>query len=111
MNKHGSKWIRPAKRLAIYLRDNFRCAYCHKDLRNCEPGDRGLDHIKCRSKGGSNSETNLVTSCRSCNSARGNKRFSDWVTNPNQRTEIRKVAKRSLKRYLVTAKELLAGGK
>ena len=28
MNAHGSKWIRPKKRWAIYKRDGGVCAYC-----------------------------------------------------------------------------------
>jgi len=68
MNKHGSKWIRPEKRLAIYVRDGFDCVYC----RGVFPlgTDLTLDHITPRSRGGSNDASNLVTCCFSCNSAR-----------------------------------------
>lgn len=76
----GSKWIRPAKRLAIYIRDGFHCAYCGRDLKNASACEIGLDHLVCSSDGGSNSETNLVTACRSCNSSRGTKAWADYAT-------------------------------
>lgn len=72
----GSKWIRPAKRLAIYARDAFECVYCGasgKPTTILNP--RGgaaltLDHLQPRELGGSNEASNLVTACCSCNSAR-----------------------------------------
>lgn len=82
-NVHGSKWIRPLKRLRIYTRDEWRCAYCNKPVysvalvrsqkaapaANSEPAT--LDHVICRSSGRHNhSETNLVTCCLTCNSRR-----------------------------------------
>jgi hypothetical protein len=72
-------WIRPAKRLAIYLRDGFTCAYCGRDLHNVAPADITLDHLTPKSEGGSNKEENLVTACRSCNSARGAKSWTDYA--------------------------------
>lgn len=66
----GSKWIRPEKRLAIYLRDRFSCCYCGRDLRHAEPTMVTLDHLRPRYSGGSNEATNLVTACKTCNSAR-----------------------------------------
>ena len=68
---HGMNWIRQEKRFALFMRDDFCCVYCG------EGADDGakltLDHLKPRSKGGSNAAENLVTSCLSCNSARGNR--------------------------------------
>ena len=72
LGKHGMNWIRQEKRFALYMRDDFTCAYC-----GATPADDGikltLDHLKPRSKGGSNATENLVTCCLSCNSARGNR--------------------------------------
>lgn len=69
----GMNWIRPAKRLAIYLRDGLACCYCGEGV---EDGAKlTLDHLLPHSQGGSNSEGNLVTACHRCNSARGNR---DW---------------------------------
>lgn len=52
-------------RLAIYARDGWACLACQttKDLT--------LDHIWPWSKGGADSEDNLQTLCRSCNSRKG----------------------------------------
>ena len=71
MNSNGSEWIRPEKRLAIYLRDEFRCAYCNGNLHAARPDQVTLDHLQPRFFGGNNDHTNLVTACRSCNSKRG----------------------------------------
>jgi len=71
-NKHGSKWIRPAKRLAIYSRDGFACAYCGSEE------SLSLDHLQPRELGGSHAAENLVTSCVSCNSARKDLPMRDW---------------------------------
>lgn len=69
----GMHWLRPAKRLAIYLRDGMACAYCGAAV---EDGTvLTLDHLVAHSHGGSNDVTNLVTACRKCNSSRGNR---DW---------------------------------
>jgi hypothetical protein len=68
-NGQGMNWIRPVKRLAIYLRDGLACVYCGDSI---EDGVvLTLDHVVCRAHGGSNHETNLVTSCLRCNSSRG----------------------------------------
>ena len=74
----GGKWVRPEKRLAIYLRDGLACVWCGAGL---EDGDQtyALDHVVPWSKWGSNSEKNLVTSCRRCNSARGSRSATEWA--------------------------------
>jgi len=69
----GMNWIRPVKRLAIYMRDGLACAYCGATI---EGGAQlTLDHLKPYSKGGSNSASNLVTCCARCNSSRGNRSY------------------------------------
>jgi 5-methylcytosine-specific restriction endonuclease McrA len=77
---NGGAWIRPCKRLAIYLRDGFSCGYCGTDLRDGKPSDITLDHLVARSVGGNNKETNLVTCCRSCNSQRQEKDWTKYAT-------------------------------
>lgn len=79
-NRHGGKWIRPEKRLAIYIRDGFGCAYCGRDLRNAAPAEVTLDHLLPRVAGGGNEATNLITACRSCNSSRQDKPWLDYAT-------------------------------
>jgi 5-methylcytosine-specific restriction endonuclease McrA len=81
-SKHQAKgcWIRKEKRLAIYIRDNFKCCYCEKDLRNVTASDVNLDHIVPKSYGGSNNESNLITSCKSCNCSRQDKSVEEYAT-------------------------------
>lgn len=67
----GMNWIRPVKRLAIYMRDGLACCYCGEGIE--EGAKLTLDHLKPHSRGGDNSETNLVTCCHRCNSSRGNR--------------------------------------
>lgn len=63
----SSRWIRPSSRLAIYLRDSFRCVLCGKCTM---PAERTLDHVVPRRMGGSNRPDNLVLACLRCNSSR-----------------------------------------
>lgn len=64
----GMNWIRPEKRLAIYLRDGLACCYCGASV---EDGTQlTLDHLRCYSHSGTNNATNLVTCCIKCNSSR-----------------------------------------
>lgn len=104
---NGGKWIRNEKRLAIYLRDEFHCVYCNKNLHNSDPFDITLDHVKCRSRRGSNSETNLITACRSCNSSRGNTKINDWA-DASTKKAIRRQTSRKLGKYLKLAKDLIS---
>jgi len=112
--RHNSKhqpvgrWIRVDKRLAIYLRDRFTCLACLKDLHGADPMDVTLDHIMTKSDGGSNSESNLYTCCRSCNSSRQDKPLSRFV-GKEARAHIRRNTRRSLKAYRKLAKAIIAG--
>lgn len=108
MNANGSKWIRPEKRLAIYLRDRFTCLYCLRDLHGADPADVTLDHIVCRCHGGTNDEHNLVTSCRACNSSRQDQPLSRFCGSET-RQHIRRNLRRSLAPYRKMAKAILAG--
>ena len=67
----GGKWIRPAKRVAIYLRDGMACVWCGAAAE--DGAALTLDHVVPWSRGGNNRAANLVTACRACNSARGNR--------------------------------------
>lgn len=64
MMSSNGMWIRPHKRLAVYLRDDMACVYCGAEE------NLTLDHLRPRTKGGSNSDSNLVTACTGCNSSR-----------------------------------------
>jgi len=72
----GMNWIRPEKRLAIYLRDGLACVWCGATV---EDDRLTLDHLKPHSHGGSNEATNLVTCCHRCNSSRGNRTVNTFA--------------------------------
>lgn len=74
------QWIRKDKRLAIYIRDGFACAYCGRLLKGAAPADITLDHLLARSAGGSNEAVNLVTACRACNCGRQDRPWVDFAT-------------------------------
>lgn len=56
----------------ILERDEYKCAYCESEV------NLQLDHLIPRSKGGKDEVTNLVISCRSCNSSRRNMNLTAW---------------------------------
>lgn len=53
---------------AIYLRDNYTCAYCENKFKQAL---LSLDHIIPVCQGGDKSWENIVTACRDCNSKKG----------------------------------------
>lgn len=66
----------------IYERDDHRCQICGRETRFGGSYDHpwinrlpcgSVDHIVPWSKGGGHEEDNLRWSCKSCNSARGNR--------------------------------------
>ena len=74
---NGAKWITRLKRLAIYLRDGLACVWCGIGF---EAGVVfTLDHLVSVKAGGDNSESNLVTACRSCNSKRIDKPYVEFA--------------------------------
>lgn len=73
----GMNWIRPEKRLAIYLRDGLACCYCGESVE--QDAKLTLDHLTPHSKGGLNEPANLVTSCHRCNSSRGNRSWKGFA--------------------------------
>jgi len=98
----GSKWIRPEKRLAIYHRDGFCCAYCGA---GAEDGDYlTLDHIVPCEVGGTNHHHNLITACGHCNSSKQDKPMRQWLTAlRDQGVDTSKIAARVRR---LTAKKL-----
>lgn len=58
LRNSGSDWIRRSTRMAIYHRDEFRCAHCFATE------GLSLHHID---KARGNGPENLVTLCSSCN--------------------------------------------
>ena len=60
----------PLKRIEIFERDSKKCFYCLCELKS---NTFYLDHIFPRSQGGENYKSNLITSCKTCNSKKSDK--------------------------------------
>lgn len=96
MAKLQSNWIDKVIRLAIYMRDEFKCVYCRRKLTSTRsPYDLTLDHLNPRALGGDHSIKNLATACRSCNSRKGARSYKTWATT-KQRERIKKQIRRKL---------------
>jgi hypothetical protein len=75
----GNHWIRDSKRRRIYERDGWKCWACGRPVAGgrklrIEGGTEllaTLDHVLPRKRGGTNHESNLVTSCEDCNRLKG----------------------------------------
>lgn len=103
-----SGFVTKSTRLAIYLRDDFRCLYCLRDLRNVHRDDITLDHVVPQIDGGSHKATNLITACRACNCSRQDQPCSRFAS-PEALKHIRRNLRRSLRSFLAMAKALIAG--
>lgn len=77
-NWQGMNWIRQDKRLAIYHRDGFTCVYCGDSAEDADT-TLSLDHVLAHELGGSNEESNLVTACTTCNSAKAHRTLRAWL--------------------------------
>lgn len=61
----------------IFKRDNYKCFYCGKDLK-----DRvglQIEHLISKYNGGNNQPDNLVTSCSVCNIKKGWKNYKPEI--------------------------------
>jgi len=69
------QWTAPAGlRTSVYEADNFECVYCgSKEFLS-------LDHKTSELTGGTHDFDNLVTACRSCNGAKRDLTFDEYVT-------------------------------
>lgn len=61
-------------RFEVLKRDSFTCQYCG---RQAPEVILEVDHIEPVANGGTNDITNLITSCRDCNSGKGARELSD----------------------------------
>lgn len=59
----------PLTKKNLFIRDRYTCLYCGVKVHD----NPTKDHVVPKSKGGNNSWTNCVTSCRKCNTKKGNK--------------------------------------
>ena len=102
------QWIRSDSRLAIYLRDEFRCVYCGCDLHGADVQGITLDHVHPWSKGGENEPTNLVTACRHCNCSRGAKSLPQYADD-HTRKAVKRQTRRSMTKFRSLAKSIING--
>lgn len=61
---------RTVSRKGVMLRDQFTCQYCATKF---PVGDLTIDHVIPRSRGGPNTWSNMVSSCKPCNSRKGDR--------------------------------------
>jgi hypothetical protein len=108
LNGKGGGWIAPPRRLAIYLRDGFLCAYCGTDLHAANRRDVTLDHLVAQIHGGTHHERNLVTACHTCNSKRQHKPWRLFCA-PGAVERILRNRRRSIARQLVLARAIIRG--
>lgn len=67
-------------RFNVFLRDRFTCQYCLDVLRAEE---LTFDHVIPKSKGGKTEWQNVVTSCRICNTKKGNRSLKEFGCKPH----------------------------
>jgi hypothetical protein len=78
-------------RFEIFKRDSFRCQYCG----GAAPGIiLAIDHIKAVADGGGNNIRNLITSCKDCNSGKGDRALDENITLVKQRDQLEELNER-----------------
>lgn len=78
------------RRRRLLERYDNTCVYCAGRF---EQDELTLDHVEPRVKGGDHSEGNLVTACRSCNTAKGGLPAWSFLSNrPEERANFLRLA-------------------
>jgi len=99
------RWIRETTRQAIYERDGHRCSYCSRDLSGASPAEIVLDHVK---PDGGNAPSNLATSCKECNDAKGGKKVVDFLRENSKNPQMAKDLMAALNKKLAAKKKPVA---
>lgn len=68
-------WLSNKKKELVIKRTHSRCGYCGKEM---PIKDQTIDHVIPKSKGGDNSLSNLLLSCKTCNSSKGIRMLSEY---------------------------------
>jgi 5-methylcytosine-specific restriction endonuclease McrA len=71
----------PLNRRSVFLRDNHECQYCGRPAEN-------IDHVIPKTQGGTHSWTNVVASCRRCNSKKGGRTPAEAGFRLRRRPEV-----------------------
>jgi hypothetical protein len=64
--------------LRLTTRDGEHCVWCRRHLTYASL-DATVDHIRCRSRGGTNVLDNLVLACAACNHRRSDQTAEAWL--------------------------------
>lgn len=78
-------------RFEVFKRDSFTCQYCGATAPTIA---LQVDHIEPVAKGGSNEIINLITSCFSCNSGKGDRALSDESVAKKQIQQLKELNER-----------------
>lgn len=92
----------PQKRIEILKREDYECFYC---LREIQRDDFYLDHLLPRTKGGQNYKTNLVSSCRTCNTKKNAMESEEFLLQVYRKGLITQEEYQGQKEKLVKLKE------
>ncbi len=65
------------KKFKIFVKDDLKCCYCGITAKRLQ--DLTLDPVVPRKLGGTNSYSNLLTSCRKCNSKKSDLLLTDFI--------------------------------
>lgn len=78
-------------RFEVFKRDSFTCQYCGRKAPDVL---LEVDHIKPVARGGNNDILNLVTSCKDCNSGKGDRELSDSEAIDKRREQLEELQDR-----------------
>lgn len=94
------------KRAEIFARDAWCCVYCGLEY---PPDQLSVDHVQPVMRGGDRSGGNVVTACRTCNTAKGAQRLANYLADhPDARRNFFRLARYVWKRHLIAVVEELA---
>jgi 5-methylcytosine-specific restriction endonuclease McrA len=97
----------PLKRDRVFARDDYRCVYCGKRF---AADELSVDHVEPRVRGGDQSNGNLVTACKGCNTVKGDRRLSAFLRDdPVARESFFRLATHVWPRILQTVIDELDG--
>lgn len=78
-------------RFEVFKRDSFTCQYCGRKAPDVV---LEVDHIEPVSKGGTDDILNLITSCKDCNSGKGDRKLLDSTVIDKRRAQLEELQER-----------------